>query len=155
MKATTLNKRKHGLKNLPSLTSKTSRVAAIAIALATSNSSPVSAKTIELRCVLNPEQFDTKEPLAEHLYTLNPDDSTVIFRTTTSKITEKHSAFYAKEQSTNTISVVSWMEMPGEIINLVRLVYAGNNTWNYQLGDAGIPEERIHLANWGTCSSEF
>ena len=47
------------------------------------------------------------------------------------------------------------MEMPGEIINLVRLVYAGNNIWNYQLGDPGIPEEQIHMANWGTCSSEL
>ena len=155
MKATTLNKRKHGLKNLPSLISKTSRVAAIVFSLLTANLSPVSANTIELRCVLNPEQFDTKEPLADHLYTLNPDDSTVIFRTTTSKMTKKHSAFYTKDQSTNAISVVSWMEMPGEIINLVRLVHAENNTWNYQLGDPGIPEERIHIANWGTCSSEF
>ena len=142
------------MKNLPSLTSKTLRATAIEFALAIANLSSVSANTIELRCVLNPEQFDTKEPLAEHLYTLNPDDSTVIFRTTTSKITEKHSAFYAKEQSTNAISIASWMEMPGEIINLVRLVHAGNNTWNYQLGDPGIPEERIHMANWGTCSRE-
>ena len=55
---------------------------------------PLLAAPIELRCTLNPDQFDTQEPLSEHLYTLNQDDSTLTFRTNASETSETHTAFY-------------------------------------------------------------
>ena len=55
-------------------------------------------------------------------------------------------------QSTNTLALLSWLEMPGEVINLMRLVETGNNTLTYEFGDPGGPGAQIHMTDWGICT---
>ena len=116
-------------------------------------SPPLLATPIELKCVLNPDQFDTDAPLSVHRFTLNRDDSSVIFRIKSMESSEAYTSFYETKPSSGTIALVSWLAMPGEVINLFRLVNQGNNIWSYELGFPGDSGELIQMARWGTCKA--
>ena len=107
---------------------------------------PVLAEPVELECALHSDQFDSEEPLSVNRYTLNRDASSVNVRTNTMEMFETCRAFYAMKPSTTVIDVVSWLEMPGEVINLMRLVNLGDNSWSYEPDDPGDRAERIHMA---------
>jgi hypothetical protein len=116
-------------------------------------SPPALAKPIELKCVLNPDQFDTDAPLSVHRFTLNRVDSSVIFRIKSIESSETYTSFYETKPSSSTIALVSWLEKPGDVINLFRLVNLGDNTWSYELGFPGDSGELIQMARWGTCKA--
>jgi hypothetical protein len=118
-------------------------------------SPPGLAEPIELKCVLNPDQFDTEAPLSVHRFTLDRDESSVTLRIKSIESSETYTSFYETKPSSSAITLVSWLAMPGEVINLLRLVNLGDQTWSYELGFPGDLGELIQMARWGTCTEQL
>ena len=115
-------------------------------------SATVSAQPRELRCILDPDQHDTEASLPDHIFNLDPVNSAVIFRTEASENIESKPAFYVVNAVNDTIKLVSWLEMPGEVLILTKLVPQDEHSWIYLVG---FPEDGdpIEMTTWGTCTT--
>ena len=104
-------------------------------------SAPVLGQSNELRCSLDPD----------HIFNLDPANSAVTFRTESSGNTESKSAFYVVDAVDDKIKLVSWLEKPGEVLILTKLVPQDEHSWVYLVG---FPEDGdpIQMTTWGTCA---
>ena len=114
-------------------------------------SAPVLGQSNELRCSLDPDQHDTEALLPDHIFNLDPANSAVTFRTESSGNTESKSAFYVVDAVDDKIKLVSWLEKPGEVLILTKLVPQDEHSWVYLIG---FPEDGdpVQMTTWGTCA---
>tara|TARA_B100001094_G_scaffold126589_1_gene122670 strand:- start:37 stop:447 length:411 start_codon:yes stop_codon:yes gene_type:complete len=114
-------------------------------------SAPVLGQSNELRCSLDPDQHDTEASLPDHIFNLDPANSAVTFRTESSGNTESKSAFYVVDAVDDKIKLVSWLEKPGEVLILTKLVPQDEHSWVYLIG---FPEDGdpVQMTTWGTCA---